>query len=120
MPALVWFRVDLRLADNPALHAAIAHGGPIVPIFIHAPDEEAPWQPGGASKWWLHQSLTSLQSRLQGIGSRLIIRRGPTLETLRALIKETGTHAVFWNRRYEPAAIARDAQVEKALPAGRS
>lgn len=115
MPALVWFRIDLRLADNPALHAAMEQGGGAVPVFIHAPDEEAPWQPGGASRWWLHQSLTALQSSLRKAGSRLIIRRGPTLETLRALAKETGSDAIFWNRRYEPAVIARDAHVEKIL-----
>src|SRR5947209_1695153 len=46
-PCLVWFRLDLRLADNPALLAAVKRGGPIVPVFIHAPDEEAPWEPGG-------------------------------------------------------------------------
>lgn len=115
IPALVWFRIDLRLADNPAMQAAMERGGPIIPIFIHAPDEETPWQPGAASNWWLHQSLTALQSRLRDIGSRLIIRRGPTIEALRSLIKETGADAVFWNRRYEPAVVARDAQIEKTL-----
>ena len=44
-----------------------------------------------------------------------MIRRGPALETLRALAKETGADAVFWNRRYEPAIIARDAKVKEAL-----
>jgi deoxyribodipyrimidine photo-lyase len=115
MPTIVWFRSDLRLADNPALHAATEQGGAVLPVFIHAPDEEAAWQPGGASKWWLYQSLAVLQSRLHDLGSRLIIRQGPTLKTLRALTKETGCDAVYWNRRYEPAVIARDAQVKKAL-----
>ncbi|HVV70173.1 MAG TPA: deoxyribodipyrimidine photo-lyase, partial [Verrucomicrobiae bacterium] len=44
--SLVWFRLDLRLNDQPALHAAITAGGPVIPVFIHAPDEEAPWEPG--------------------------------------------------------------------------
>src|ERR1700742_710914 len=105
MASLVWFRIDLRLADNPALQAAVEHGGPIIPVFIYAPDEETPWQPGGASKWWLHKSLEKLQSSLHGIGSRLILRQGPSLETLLLLIKEIGADAVFWNRRYEPAII---------------
>jgi deoxyribodipyrimidine photo-lyase len=113
--SLVWFRLDLRLADNLALQAAINHGGAVVPVFIHAPAEEAPWQPGGASRWWLHQSLASLNLDLRAVGSRLILRRGPSLETLRALVKETGATAVFWNRRYEPAAIARDAKVRESL-----
>ena len=59
-PSLLWFRLDFRLADNPALQAAIERGGAVIPVFIHAPEEEAPWQPGGASLWWLHQSLRAL------------------------------------------------------------
>ncbi|HTL57024.1 MAG TPA: deoxyribodipyrimidine photo-lyase [Candidatus Limnocylindrales bacterium] len=119
MVSLVWFRLDLRLADNPALHAATAHGGPVVPIFIHAPEEEAPWEPGAASRWWLHQSLKALQERLAEIGSHLIIRRGPSVQTLRDLVKETGATAVFWNRRYEPAVIARDQLIKETLRSGK-
>ncbi len=113
--SIVWFRLDLRLADNPALEAAVNRGGPIVPVFIHAPDEERPWSPGGASNWWLHQSLKSLAASLRELGSQLIIRRGPTTEALHALVNETGATAVFWNRCYEPAVIARDTIVKDAL-----
>ena len=52
--SIIWLRLDLRLADNPALQAAIKRGGAVIHVFIHAPEEEAPWQPGGASRWWLH------------------------------------------------------------------
>ncbi len=112
---VLWLRLDLRLADNPALHMALQRVGHVVPAFIWSPDEEAPWQPGGASRWWLHQSLAALTARLRVIGSRLVIRRGPTLETLRALVKETGASAVYWSRRYDPAVIERDAKVKEAL-----
>jgi deoxyribodipyrimidine photo-lyase len=84
-------------------------------VFIWAPDEEGHWPPGAASRWWLHQSLAQLDASLRRFGSRLIIRRGPTLDTLRALLDQTGSTAVFWNRRYEPAAIERDARVKAAL-----
>jgi len=111
----VWFRLDLRLDDNAALLAAASAGGPVIPVFIWAPEEEEPWPPGAASRWWLHQSLTSLQEGLAAAGARLILRRGPSLQTLERLIAETGGRAVFWNRRYEPAVTARDARLEKAL-----
>ncbi|MGC3957158.1 MAG: deoxyribodipyrimidine photo-lyase [Verrucomicrobiota bacterium] len=114
--SLVWFRLDLRLADNPALSAAIKRGA-VVPIFIHAPEEEVPWVPGGAALWWLHQSLAAHEAALREVGSELVIRRGPTLVTLRALVKETGATAVFWNRRYEPAVTARDTQIKASLRA---
>ena len=114
-PTIVWFRHDLRLADNPALHAAMQRGSAVIPLFIYAPEEETPWQAGGASRWWLLQSLAALDAQFREIASRLVIRRGPTLESLRALAKETGAGAVFWNRRYEPAVIARDAKVKESL-----
>ncbi len=115
MKTIVWFRLDLRLADNPALAAAVKRGGAVVPVFIYAPEEEAPWEPGAASRWWLHQSLNRFELRLRELGSKLIIRRGSSLETLAALAKETSAEAVFWNRRYEPAVIARDSKVKEAL-----
>ena len=95
---LVWFRRDLRLADNAALRAALDACDRVVPVFIHAPNEEKPWQPGGASRWWLHRSLTALDADLAKRGAELHVRRGASLRTLRALIRETGAEAVFWNR----------------------
>ena len=115
--AVLWFRQDLRLSDNPALAAAIEHGGPVIPVFIWAPEEEGAFPPGAASQWWLARSLAALQSDLENRGSRLIVRRGPAGEALAGLAAETGAGAVFWNRRYEPAAIARDQRVKSDLRA---
>jgi len=114
-PALVWFRQDLRLADNPALTAAIERGYPVIPVYIWAPEEEGDWPPGAASKWWLSRSLANFSAALEKRGSRLIVRRGPTAESLSRLIAETGAAAVFWNRRYEPAAVARDSSLSSRL-----
>ncbi|MBS0002741.1 MAG: deoxyribodipyrimidine photo-lyase [Thioalkalivibrio sp.] len=112
---LVWLRRDLRLSDQPALVAAAERGEPVIPVFIHAPEEEAPWEPGAASNWWLHHSLERLGATLENRGSRLILRKGASLDTLRALARETGADAVFWNRLYEPAVIRRDSDIKKAL-----
>jgi deoxyribodipyrimidine photo-lyase len=114
-PSLVWFRQDLRLDDHAALHAAIQRGGPVIPVFIWAPDEAADWPPGSASRWWLHQSLTCLAAQLRQCGSRLLIRQGDSLSALQALQRETGAAAIFWNRRYEPAITARDARLKTTL-----
>ncbi len=115
MPALLWFRQDLRLSDNPALQAALTRGGAVIPVFIWSPEEEGDWAPGAASRWWLHQSLARLSQDLERRGSHLVIRRGPTAQALEELVTETGASAVLWNRRYEPAAIARDAAVKSAV-----
>jgi deoxyribodipyrimidine photo-lyase len=113
-PTLLWFRQDLRLADNAALAAAIDHGA-VVPVFVRSPEEEGAWPPGAASRWWLHQSLEALDGALRRRGSRLILRRGPTIEALRVLTRETGARAVYWNRPYEPAAVAQEQAVADAL-----
>jgi len=119
MPAttIVWFRHDLRIDDNPALIAAAARGA-VVPVFIWAPDEEKPWPPGAASRWWLHHSLEKLAAALEKLGAPLVIRRGPTQAALESLAKETKATHVAWNRRYEPVVIARDTAIKKKLAAG--
>ena len=114
---LVWFRQDLRLADNPALCAALARGGPVVPVYIDSEQEEGAWRAGGATLWWRHHALAALDASLQALGSRLLLRRGPALAELRDLATEVGADAVYWNRRYEPLARARDTQVKESLRA---
>ena len=116
-PVLLWFRQDLRLSDNPAMAAALERRSPVIPVFIWAPEEERDWPPGAASCWWLHRSLAGLSAELEKHGSRLIIRRGPTGAALGRLVAESGASAVYWNRRYEPAAVARDREVKAKLSA---
>jgi deoxyribodipyrimidine photo-lyase len=113
--AILWFRRDLRLDDNPALLAAIADHPRLLPVYIHAPEDEAPWSPGAASNWWLHHSLAALDTDLRARGSRLLILRGEPLACLRALIRASGADAVYWNRCYEPATIARDSRIKQHL-----
>jgi deoxyribodipyrimidine photo-lyase len=114
-PSLVWFRQDLRLSDNPALQAAVDRGEPIIPVYIWSPQEEQGWTAGGASQWWLHQSLKALAADLETMGSRLVLRSGRALPELLWLARQTGASAVYWNRRYEPAAVERDQQVKQGL-----
>jgi deoxyribodipyrimidine photo-lyase len=114
-PTLLWLRRDLRLADHPALAAAVAAGGPVIPVFILDPLVEG-W--GAAAKWRLEQGLAALGSRLADSGSRLVLRRGPALDALRALAVETGARAVCWTRLYDRPTTERDAAVKAALKAG--
>ena len=89
---IVWFRRDLRLYDNPALDWACKHFEAIIPVYIHAPDEEQPWAPGGASRWWLEHSLRHLDQALSNSGHRLYRFDGPSADTLLRISKLTGNH----------------------------
>lgn len=116
-PTLLWFRQDLRLADQPALAAALERGGPVIPVFILDEEGEGRWRPGGASRWWLHVSLEALAADIAARGGRLILRRGAALPILLELARTTGAQAVYWNRRYEPHVIERDVAVKRELRA---
>jgi deoxyribodipyrimidine photo-lyase len=113
--AIVWFRRDLRLEDNPALAAACARFDAVVPLFVHAPEEEGDWPPGGAQRWWLHHSLDALAEALEAHGASLVIRRGPAAEALADLLEEADAEAVYWNRLYEPAIVERDRELKRWL-----
>ncbi|WP_262000982.1 cryptochrome/photolyase family protein [Microbacterium sp. Mcb102] len=116
-PSLVWFRDDLRLADNPALRAAIDRGEPVIALYVL--DEESPGiRPlGGAARWWLHHSLASLDERLRERGGALVLRRGAAGHVVREAVADVGAGAVFWNRRYGGAEREIDSSLKSALRA---
>lgn len=109
--SLMWFKKDLRVKDNPALNAA-CDAGKIIPVYIY--DTAAPEGrlPGGASQWWLHQSLKSLDERLNG---HLQIFKGDASKIVPQLMEDFGISHIFWNRTYEPWAIKRDKQLKQDL-----
>ena len=111
---IYWVRRDLRLGDNPALIAAVASGRRVIPVFIHDECVEAL---GAAPKWRLGLGVAAFARALEGIGSRLILRRGAALGVLQGLIAETGAAAVHWARLYDPEAKVRDTAVKAALKA---
>lgn len=112
-PTLLWFRNDLRLADQPALHAAAA--GPVLPVFVL--DDAAPgqWAPGGAARWWLHHSLASLAAELRQRGADLLLLRGPAEQVIPELARQLGAGAVHATTLAAPWARQRDAAVAEAL-----
>ena len=109
-PIIVWFRDDLRLADHPALHAAATTGAPLICLYVH--DEKSAARPhGGASRWWLAQSLRALDASLQSKGAKLTLRSGHSASVLVKVAQETHASAVYWNDIAIAAhqAIARNA-----------
>ncbi len=113
-PLIMWFRRDLRLADHPAVQAALATGRPVVPVFVLDAQTEAL---GAAARFRLGLGLAQFAAALAAIGSKLVLRRGEALAVLRDLVAETGAEAVYWQRLYDPKSKARDAEVKAALRA---
>ena len=115
-PVILWLRRDLRLADQPALAAAVASGAPVIPVYILDDDTAKHRKMGGASRWWLHHSLESLNTDLRKAGSRLILRSGKSDIILCELAKKTGASAVHCIRHYEPWWRNAERALREALP----
>lgn len=113
-PILWWVRRDMRLADNPGLAKAAMSGRRVIPVMIC---DEVLERTGACPKWRYGLGAEAFAGALEGIGSRLIFRRGSALEVLRDLVRETGAGAVWWGRLYDPDSVARDTAVKSALKA---
>ncbi|MBT8082880.1 MAG: DNA photolyase family protein [Gammaproteobacteria bacterium] len=107
-PVIHWFRRDLRLIDNIALHRAAATGRPVIPVYV-SDSQDA----GGASRWWLHHSLASLDRDLRARGSSLLLRSGPPEQVLSDLAGESGAEAIYFNRRYEPESRSQERRLQE-------
>ncbi len=112
MTTIWWIRRDLRLRDNPALHASL-EAGPVVPVFILDPvfDSASPRR-----KDFLHEGLHILDQELHRRGSHLVVRKGKPLEALRQLIRETSATEIFAEEDFTPYARKRDSEIEHHLP----
>ncbi len=112
---IVWFRRDLRVADNPALAHAVARGARVVPVYALDWEEEDAWKPGAAGRWWLAESLPRLSASLAARGAPLVTVTGPPDQAISALAARVGAPEVVWNRLYEPYARELDCRVSSAL-----
>ena len=110
---LYWIRRDFRLSDNAALTAAASRGS-VLPVFIQGGDTGG-WPEGGATRWWMRQSLAALEERYRRLGSPLVLRTGDPVRELPRLAAACGASAVTWNRLYEPAQQCQDQAVAEAL-----
>lgn len=114
MKSCVWFRQDLRLKNNLALHAALESSNTIVLLYI-LDDRKNDHCLGSASKWWLHHSLLALSKTIEERGAKLILRKGNPLEIIPTFLKENSIQTLYWNRHYEPSAIIDEDSLTKIL-----
>ncbi|MBT8079156.1 MAG: DNA photolyase family protein [Gammaproteobacteria bacterium] len=111
-PAIVWFRQDLRLEDNPALCAAAETERPLLPVYVLDDDSPGEWNMGAASRWWLHASLGKLR---ESLGGELQVLRGNAAAVIPELANIHDAQGVYWNRCYEPWRTARDRNIKATL-----
>jgi deoxyribodipyrimidine photo-lyase len=116
-PVILWFRDDLRLADQAALDAAVETGRPVLPVFVL--DDAAPgqWALGGASRWWLHHSLAALRGGLAERGVELTLRRGDSVAVIGEIVDQAGAVDVFTGGSADPCARRVDKAVAAAIGA---
>lgn len=114
-PAIVWFRDDLRIADNPALNAAMESGKNILCVYVLDEETEGIREHGAAQKWFLHHALASLSEELERAGGRLDIFRGSQTAIVKQLVEKSNASAVFWNRRYGGTEWQIDAELKSAF-----
>ena len=118
-PSIVLFQSDLRLADNPALSAAVGRGQPLICLYVWNPNATDYDMPGAASRWWLHYSLQSLSANLQNVGNSLLIRIGETQEVLLDLLSRFKNSYVFWNHSCEPVSLESEHCILNLLKANK-
>ncbi len=113
--AIIWFRQDLRLADNPALVEAFKCEK-ILPIYIFDTTLPQNEKLGSASKCWLHYALESLEKSLQAnFNGNLFFYLGPPLQIFKKLLDKHNISAVYWNRMYDGYSIKRDTEIKAFL-----
>ena len=111
---IVLFRQDLRLHDHPALTAASQRGA-VIPVFVLDDEACGDWPMGGASRWWLKQSLLKLGRSIEQMQGKLVLRKGDTVEVLRELQATSGADAVYFSRQYQPWAAGTEAAINEAF-----
>jgi deoxyribodipyrimidine photo-lyase len=114
-PIIVWFRRDLRVADNPALLYAARSGAPVLPVYVSDWECGDTWAPGQAGRWWLERSLACLSASLAARGTPLVTVPGRPEEALPALARAIGAGEVVSNRLYEPYSRNLDSRVAATL-----
>jgi deoxyribodipyrimidine photo-lyase len=115
--AVVWFRRDLRVADHPALLAALDAADQVVPTFVVDRTLLEGRSSGPNRRAFLHGALRALARDLEALGGRLLVREGDPVTLIPALAREVAADAVWCSREYTPYARRRDAAVERALRA---
>ncbi|AWG23096.1 deoxyribodipyrimidine photolyase [Flavobacterium faecale] len=110
-----WFRRDLRLEDNVGLFNALTSDVPVIPIFIFDKAILENLPKNDARVTFIHESLQKINEALKTSGTSLLVKHGNTVAVWQELMLEYDIQGVYWNKDYEPFAIARDLSISSEL-----
>ena len=113
--SLFWFRRDLRLHDNHGLYEALKHNEAVLPLFIFDTSILDSLPKNDARVEFIHEQLTAINTSLQAHGSGLSVYHGTPEAVIEQLTTEYDVNSVYYNRDYEPYALARDQRVSDLL-----
>jgi deoxyribodipyrimidine photo-lyase len=113
--AVVWFRRDLRLGDNPAVDAALEASDELVPLFVWDPRLLDASVASSRRRAQLEAALVALDAELRERGARLVIRRGDPREVVPQVAHEAGAASVHAAQDFTPYARSRDAAVGRTV-----
>ena len=109
-----WVRRDVRLENNPTLHAALRTKLPVIPLFIL--DSTLLEDPPSQRQVFLFDALKNLQQEISNLGNAMIIRKGKPVTVFHRIFQETEIEAIFAEEDYSPYALERDRLVQKSFP----
>jgi deoxyribodipyrimidine photo-lyase len=107
-----WFRRDLRLSDNIALHQASLDGSEVLPVYVVSDWKDSHLWTGPNRQQFLCAALESLAHELAAAGGELVFRTGAADHALERLIQESGADALYFNRDPDPFGVAMETKVE--------
>ncbi len=115
MAAIVWFRRDLRVRDNPALRAALEATEQVAPVFCLDDRLLRGRHASGPRTQFMLECLVDLDASLRERGGRLVVLRGPPERELPKLASRIGAASVHFTYDVSPYARGRGQRVEEAL-----
>ncbi|TNF98447.1 MAG: deoxyribodipyrimidine photo-lyase [Gammaproteobacteria bacterium] len=116
MTTLLWFQRDLRINGNPALAWAIQQEKPVIAVYLHSPEEDAPWAPGAASRWWLHHSLEKLRDDLSSRHNiTLHFLCANSVQSIPRIALACSAESVVWTNRHEPFRLDKEIIIAQEL-----
>jgi deoxyribodipyrimidine photo-lyase len=119
--AVVWFRDDLRVTDNPTLADTVAAASTVVPVYVFDPRRRGETRYGTEKRGphrseFRRESVRDLRNSLRERGGELFVREGAVEEVVPEIVERAGAGAVFAQTKPATEELRAERAVRDALP----